>query len=347
MLFHEKWRRWSQTPIKTKIINKVSSNLFKYVLRHGRYLLAFAILFFLIKHLFVLLQDLNVESISFSPLLLLTSYVVLFVYHLVYIVPWLTIYQNTTSESISFLSGWTLVHLSDPGKYLPGKVGQFVGMAALCRSLNILRNEAIVSTLIHLAIRCLMGCFVGILFIFSPESREYLLNILSNFWHNTFRFSAIIVVIIALGVIFLIVFKNRFSSKIPYLKKVIKAIHSFKKLFRLIVIHLLLWACAGVSFFLFLRSIYPIRIVQLPIISSIYSLAWSLGFMSLITPSGLGVREGVLSLLLTSCLPPATATLVALLSRLWLIGWEIVLAGVAFGCYIRQKRINPNIQENN
>ena len=69
--------------------------------------------------------------------------------------------------------------------------------------------------------------------------------------------------------------------------------------------------------------------------------------MTLITPGGLGVREGILSLLLTSCLPPATATLVALLSRLWVICIEIILAGVAFGCYIRQKRIIPNIEETN
>ena len=69
--------------------------------------------------------------------------------------------------------------------------------------------------------------------------------------------------------------------------------------------------------------------------------------MTLITPGGLGVREGILSLLLTSCLPPATATLVALLSRLWVICVEIILAGVALGCYFRQKRIIPIIQETN
>ncbi len=65
--------------------------------------------------------------------------------------------------------------------------------------------------------------------------------------------------------------------------------------------------------------------------------------MSLITPSGLGVREGVLSVFLTTCLPPVTATLVALLSRLWVISVDILLAGVAWGCYIRQKRNIPNI----
>lgn len=322
--------------MKKKI--KVPSNAFKKALGFGRSLLAFAILLFLCKHLFELLQDINVKSIAFNPFFLLTSYAILFVYHLVYIIPWLTIYRNTTSEPVSFLSSWTLIHLSEPGKYLPGKVGQFVGMAALCRSLNISRDEAIASTLLHLAIKCLLGCFIGIPFILSPESREYLLNILSKFWHSSFRISVIILVIIGLGVVFLIVFRNQLSSKIPYLKKVIPGIFSFNKLLQLIVIHLLLWVCACVSFFLFVRSVYPIRIVQLPIISSIYPLAWSIGFMSFITPGGLGVREGVLNAFLTTCLPPVTATLVALLSRLWLIVLELILAGIGLVYYHRQKR---------
>ena len=320
--------------MKKKI--KVPSNVFKNTLRYGRYLLASAILFFLCKHLFELLQDINVESISFNPFWLLTSYAILFVYHLVYIIPWLTIYHNTSSEPVSFLSSWTLIHLSELGKYLPGKVGQFVGMAALCRSLEISRDEAIASTLLHLAFKCLLGCLIGVPFILSPEAREFLLNIRTNFWHNSLRSSAIILIIIGLGAVFLILFRNRLSSKIPYLQKVIPAIFSFKKLFRLVVFHILLWACAGVSFFLFVKSIYPIRIVQLPIISSIYPFAWSIGFMSLITPSGLGVREGVLSMFLTTCLPPVTATLVALLSRLWLLNTDVILAGIAWGFYCKR-----------
>ena len=316
--------------------NKLPSNEFKNALRFGRYLFALAILFFLCKHLFELLHEIKAEAISFNPFLLLTSYAVLFAYHFVYIIPWLTIYQNTTSEPISFLSSWTLIHLSEPGKYLPGKVGQFVGMAALCRSLGISRDEAIASTLLHLAIKCFLGCLIGGPFILSPESREYLLNVLTNFRYNSFRISAIILVIIGLGVVFLILLRNRLSSKIPYLKKVIPAVFSFRKLCRLIAIHLFLWACAGISFFIFVKSIYPIGLVQLPIILSIYPFAWSIGFMSLITPSGLGVRESVLSIFLTTCLPPVTATLVALLSRLWFLTTDIILAVIAWGFYRKQ-----------
>ena len=319
--------------------SQVSSNVFKNALRLGRYLLAFVILFFLSKRLIELLREIQIESISFNPFWLLISCAVLIFYRTLRIFPWLTLYQSTTSESISFLSSWTLFQLSELGKYLPGKVGQFVGMAALCRSLEISRDEAIASTLLQLMFQCLLGCLIGVPFIFSPEIRGILINMLANLWHNSFRTPAIILIIIGLGAVILILFRNWQLSKIRHFQKVIPGIFSFKKVFGLIVIYLLLWACIGVSFFLFVKSIYPIQIVQLPIISSIYPFAWSIGFMSLITPGGIGVREGVLSIFLTTCLPPVTATLVALLSRLWVIITEIIIAGIAWGCYCKRKRV--------
>lgn len=228
---------------------EVPPNVLKKSLQFGRYFLALGILFFLCKHLFGLFQDIKVESISFNPLWLLTSYAILIVHRIARVFPWLTFYQCATSRPVSFLSCWSLLHLSEPGKYLPGKVGQFVSMAALCCSLEISRDEAITSTLLHLAFKCLLGCLIGVPFLLSLESREFLLSIRTNFWDNTFRSSAIILVIISIGAVLFILFRNRLSSKIPHLQKLIPAIFSFKKLFLLIVTHFLLWGCIGVSFF--------------------------------------------------------------------------------------------------
>ncbi len=97
--------------------------------------------------------------------------------------------------------------------------------------------------------------------------------------------------------------------------------------------YLLLWGCCGLAFFLFIKSLSPVEWSQLPVIIGIYATAWTIGFLSFITPSGLGVREGMLSLLLTVYLPPATATLVALLSRLWSTLAELVLASAALALH--------------
>ena len=228
---------------------KLSSNGFKNTLKYGRYLLAFAILFFLCKHLIALLQEIKIESISFNPYWLLISYVILIIQRVVRIFPWLTIYKNTTSETVSFLSSWTLLHLSELGKYLPGKIGQFVGMVALCRSLEISRDGAIASTLIHFAFKCLLGCLVGLPFLFLPVAREYLQNTFTNFLHNSIRTTLLILLIIGLCAIFLILLKERLSLKIVHFHKHISATFSIKKLLLFLVIHILLWICIGSSFF--------------------------------------------------------------------------------------------------
>ncbi len=61
-----------------------------------------------------------------------------------------------------------------------------------------------------------------------------------------------------------------------------------------------------------------------------YAFAWLVGFLSFLTPGGLGVREGLLGLFLATCMPASQATLVALLCRVWMLSAEIVLAGIAF-----------------
>jgi hypothetical protein len=54
--------------------------------------------------------------------------------------------------------------------------------------------------------------------------------------------------------------------------------------------------------------------------AAIFSLAWTVGFVVFFAPAGLGVRETVLSLLLSTFLPVSQAVSIALLSRIaWIV----------------------------
>jgi len=117
---------------------------------------------------------------------------------------------------------------------------------------------------------------------------------------------------------------------------------SFFQFLRFLLTYLLLWGCCGLAFFLFVKSLSPLGWHQFPAMMGIYATAWTVGFLSVVTPGGLGIREGVLSLLLSAYLPPATATLVALLSRLWSLAAELVLAGGAIT--LRWKRRQGNLE---
>jgi uncharacterized membrane protein YbhN (UPF0104 family) len=66
-----------------------------------------------------------------------------------------------------------------------------------------------------------------------------------------------------------------------------------------------------------------------PSLIAAYPIAISVGIVTLITPSGLGVREGALILLLAPRLDGAVVTLVALAMRLWTTCGELLVALVS------------------
>lgn len=57
--------------------------------------------------------------------------------------------------------------------------------------------------------------------------------------------------------------------------------------------------------------------------------AWLIGFLSFITPMGLGVREVVIVKLFAEAVAPGPASVVAIVSRIWLITSEVVFFALA------------------
>ena len=92
---------------------------------------------------------------------------------------------------------------------------------------------------------------------------------------------------------------------------------------------LLLWVLFGAGFVFFARSLAPIDFSHGLELMSNYAVSWLIGVITFFAPGGIGVREGILGLLLAKVLPRGTAFLVAVLSRLWLIGLELLWAAVA------------------
>jgi uncharacterized membrane protein YbhN (UPF0104 family) len=67
----------------------------------------------------------------------------------------------------------------------------------------------------------------------------------------------------------------------------------------------------------------------LPHLIAAYAIAYTIGLVSLITPSGLGVREGAFYLLLAPLLGGPAITVSALAMRVWTTLGELAAAGVS------------------
>ncbi|MEZ4712859.1 MAG: hypothetical protein R3A44_37065 [Caldilineaceae bacterium] len=93
------------------------------------------------------------------------------------------------------------------------------------------------------------------------------------------------------------------------------------------------WMLWGASFaaITFALAAYSSAQMQmlLPHLLASYAIAYAVGFISFITPSGFGVREGAFYVLLAPLLGGGPITVAALAMRIWTTLGEIVMAGVS------------------
>lgn len=81
----------------------------------------------------------------------------------------------------------------------------------------------------------------------------------------------------------------------------------------------------GLSLAFCLAAVGPVPLSQVPSLVGIFAAAWVVGYLSFLTPSGIGVREGALALMLTPTFGLAPAVVASLLSRLTCTVGEVVL----------------------
>ena len=105
------------------------------------------------------------------------------------------------------------------------------------------------------------------------------------------------------------------------------------------------WIVAGTAFYILLLALWPAApFAGWPICIGIYAIAWDIGFVSFITPSGLGIREAAIVALFALALPLPTglASIMALLSRLVSTVAEVVCVSIA---YLSGGKQELNIQQ--
>ena len=90
------------------------------------------------------------------------------------------------------------------------------------------------------------------------------------------------------------------------------------------------WVVTGLAFAAFTRSLHPVAAADVPLLVAAYAAAYAAGFLALLSPAGLGVREATLVVALNPVLPPGPALVVAIGSRAWMMALELLGAGAAY-----------------
>lgn len=100
------------------------------------------------------------------------------------------------------------------------------------------------------------------------------------------------------------------------------------------------WLAFGAAHLAFARAVAPVTVDAYPLIGGAIALAWAIGFLAIIVPVGLGVRDGLLLVTLAPVLSPAQAMMFVALARLVQLGVDASLTGVWLLSRARRARQN-------
>ena len=278
------------------------------------------ILFFLIKTLYDNWNQLMAYKITFNYFSLVLSFVFLFAHLLLSVYGW-KIIMNLLKAKLDFKSCMRIWFLSQLGRYAPGRIWYLLGRMYLCEKKKISKYTTFVSLMLELAMHVLSASFTALIFVPVMIRDGGLVKFLPVF------------LTIPVGLILLhpkiFNFFVNIGLKI-FRKKTVELKMKYSSLLGLLAFYMFSWVVNGIGFYLLINSFYATPLSLILPLTGAFAVSWIIGFLSLITPSGLGIREGILTFLLGFYYPLPIAIIISLVSRLWIILGELAGAGVSF-----------------
>jgi uncharacterized membrane protein YbhN (UPF0104 family) len=203
--------------------------------------------------------------------------------------------------------------LSIFAKYIPGKVWVILGRASFVSlEEHSMRNASYISLkeqLIYVWLGLVIG--IGPMLYYYPLNSFVLLVLVLLVFFSFFLYSRMF---------------HQFTVKI--LGKIIRKkldipLVSFKEVVPLILYIFSYWVMWMVAFYFFILA-FQVDFSMGVIFC--WPLSISLGVLSLITPGGIGVREGIMTgFMVLTGMPLEIATTIAIISRLWFISGEVFI----------------------
>lgn len=255
-----------------------------------------------------------------SAVLMWLDFVLLF--HL-----WRIVLAAISGHRLRFAAAYRILTLSNLGKYIPGKIWTIAGMVYLVGDEGVPPKPALVSSALHQAFTLVPGA-------------AFVTAILGVRIWGALSPTAVLVAL-AVGVILLYppLFRRLLNFGLSIFgREPIEFELSFGRAFGLFWLYIGAWILYGASFWCMNLGI------GLPAgpfweVSAAYAAAYLVGFVALFAPGGLGVREGILAVILGPYLPAGLGAAVAVVSRLWMTLVELAgLVPVLFGYGKSQRR---------
>jgi len=255
-----------------------------------------------------------------QPLWLILSALLLWVDFVVLAALWRYFVSTMSRNPLRLGTAFRILVLSNLGKYIPGKVWTVMGMVYFVRREGHSVPAALASTVLHQAFVLLSG-FIFVLVVLGKD----LLG-------NLPLFSIIGGIILSIIILYPPLFTGIINWGLGLLKREpITTRLTFISSILLFLVYVAVWILYGAGFWCMLKGV-GISAGPFWHTAASFAAAYLLGFLVLFAPGGLGVREGVLAVLLGPTLGPGPAAVIAVVARLWMTVVELTeLIPLAFG----------------
>lgn len=292
------------------------------------YSVTLIILFFLARTLYASWSQV-VESgfqFNFNAPLVLVSLALLIVGRGFAVEAWRRI-LIALGDYIGFTFAMRAWFISNLARYVPGNVWQVAAMIALVEEKGVSKTNALISQIIYTAIALAIAGLMGLGFVFAqPQILNGLVNIAqlpyaqAAPWVGGAGFIALIAIFSAPQSYRLIV---SVAARLTH-RELIAPDHSLARGLVPPLCSIAMWVTNGLAFYLFVASVTPVPLVQLSTFIAMNAAAYWIGYVSFITPSGLGFREAALALMLAVFFPTPVAIALSLVTRLWSTAGEVL-----------------------
>lgn len=297
----------------------------------GQWLLVALVLFFLVRVLVLQWDELRAVEWQVDLPILVGSYVLLGLAWLALVANWRWLMERI-GASLGLGVSWRIWFLSNIVRYIPGNVWQYLGMAYLCHQEGIATATTLASIVLYQVVSVASGlALAGGIYLAAGQApvlpREM----------PAWSLAGLVIVAV---VVCYPPLMNWVLRRIFWLlrREPVQVELALGDVARFFLHRAGVWVLQGLAFAILVRSIYPVDLADLPAVAASFVVSWVIGFLSLLTPSGLGVREAVQAGLLALIVPVPVAVALAFLSRLWLVAGEAVGAGIGLAIGRREKR---------
>ena len=218
------------------------------------------------------------------------------------------------------MEAWRISSIASLGRYLPGKIWLFVGKIAMSKQLG-LDIKRVSSSLIFEIIGNVSGAFI--VFVFFLLSIDQLFDIKIN------KYYLLLIVPFMSFLVYPNLLINFLNFVLKILKKeIVSERIKIKNIIFLITVFALDWIYQGFLFSIIV-SFFGLNLFEnLHALIFINAASWLIGFLSIMSPGGIGIREGVMIELLSEIgVLKQNAIQISIMARIWMTIPQFIIAG--------------------